>query len=101
MQVTTSHRLLKKIENDQLIKKHYGKLANSIVECISILNGADSLHDVPNVPPTRRHKLAGEYFGCWGIDLDKRWRMVLRPASISQDLREITAIEIVEIVEYH
>jgi plasmid maintenance system killer protein len=101
MQIVISRKLSKRLECEESIKKHYGKLASGIIVCISILYGADSLQDVPNAPPTRRHKLVGNYYGCWGIDLDKRWRMILRPIPISLALNEIIRIEIVEIVEYH
>jgi proteic killer suppression protein len=101
MQIIISHKLQKLLINEDAIIKNYGKLADKVILCLSILCGADSLQDVPNTPPTRRHKLAGNYRDCWGIDIDKRWRIILRPAPSFLILSEIREIEIVDIVEYH
>jgi len=101
MQLSISLKLKKSFASEETLKKNYGKLFKRIILCTSILLGADTLQDVPNVPPTRRHKLSGFYQDCWGIDLGKNWRMVLRPLPPCEILNKIKNIEIVDIVDYH
>jgi len=79
----------------------YGKNGGRIAVVISVLQAADSLADVPNVPPTRRHKLGSNYQGCWAIDISKNWRMIIRPNKDFDDLTKIVSVTIVDIVDYH
>ena len=71
-------------------------MSDSIELCISVLLTVDNLAQVPNVPPTRRHKLQDT----WALDISKNWRMVIRP--LAGDAPEnIEAVEIVDILDYH
>lgn len=101
MQIKIPKKLQKQMENENAIRKYYGKLADKIILCLSVLLGANSLDDVPNTPPTRRHKLLGAYKECWGIDLSSNWRMVIRPAQFDADISKIIEVEIIDIVDYH
>lgn len=79
------------------------ELRNTIEEnylCLSILKTVDNLGQIPNVPPTERHKLTGDYDGCWAISISKNWRLLLRPL-IGTEPNEITELEIFEIGDYH
>ena len=99
MKIQYSRDMLKKMKDEKTIARYYGKLAGRIVLSLSVLNVADCLEDVPNVPPTRRHKLEGEP-NHWAIDLSANWRMIIEgldgdePSSISE-------IKIVRVEDYH
>ena len=97
MRIEYSNRISKYIKDESTIIKFYGKLSRSIIVCISVLIAADYLSDVPNVPPTRRHKLND---GTWAIDVSKNWRMIVRPLNGNVP-SNIDAIEIVSIEDYH
>lgn len=101
MKITISKKIDKKIEDQKALKTYFGKLANRIEMVLSILRFVDNLGEVPNVPPTRRHKLVCNYDGCWALDIDKNRRMIIKPIVESDILEEIDELEIVDIVDYH
>lgn len=101
MKITINRKIEKKFANARELKINYGKLANRIEMVLSVLKVASNLKEVPNVPPTRRHKLVGDYEGCWALDIDKSRRMILRPTNNSDILEEINELEIIAIVDYH
>ena len=101
MKITINRKIEKKFANARELKINYGKLANRIEMVLSVLKVANNLKEVPNVPPTRRHKLVGDYEGCWALDIDKSRRMILRPTNNSDVLEEINELEIIAIVDYH
>ena len=92
-----SNKLNKYLNDEKCIRKHYGNLSDAITFSISVLVGADCLALVPNVPPTRRHKLSD---GNWALDLNKNWRMIIRPLD-GDSPENIKSIEIIDIVDYH
>ena len=102
MKISYDNKIKKKLVDNATIKKSYGKLADKIIIRLSLLMAANSLDDIPNLPPTRRHKLIGDYANCWGIEIEKNWRIVVKPNSPNltnpEDIKEII---IVDIVDYH
>ena len=102
MIITYDNKIKKKLENEHSIKKYYGKQSTRIITLISMLQVVTCLDDIPNVPPTRRHKLVNNYKNCWGIDVDKNWRMILVPVSnLSEDPKDVKEVIISDIVDYH
>jgi plasmid maintenance system killer protein len=101
MHIELSSKMEKFISTDSDRAKHFGKLAKNIRFCLSVMCGADSLEEVPNVPPTRRHKLKGLYAGCWGLDLGKSWRMIIRPNPPETAPKNVKSIVVIDIVDYH
>lgn len=102
MKVTYENKIEKKLESESAIKKNFGKLAGKIIVRLSLLFAASCLDDIPNIPPTRRHKLTGNYKNCWGIEIEKNWRIIVRSNSTDcESLKEIKYITIVDIVDYH
>ena len=97
MIISYSNNVKKKFKDKKSIKKDYGELSGSIIFVLSVLIGADNLSQVPNVPPTRRHKLSN---GFWAVDLNRNWRLLIRPVD-GNEPDSITAIEIIDIVDYH
>jgi len=101
MEIRTSKYLEKCLSNDSILKRDYGCLAPKIKASISVLVVADNLGEVPNVPPTRRHKLSGKYDGCWALDLNRNYRLIIRPTARTEDVSSIREVEIIDIVDYH
>lgn len=89
--------------SERLIKKYYGKIANSLAVRLSELRVADNLSDIPQTPPPRRHKLGGDYQNCWGLNVSKNFRMILEPVG-EYDVNDVTSIrevKIIRIEDYH
>lgn len=106
MNVSFKTTKLEKICNSEVkLKKEYGELSKTIMMRLQLFSSASNLEDIPHLPPTRRHKLSGNYKGMFGVDLKHPWRIVLRPDCEDYEnvvnLKEITSIEIMEIIDYH
>lgn len=97
MKYDFSNKIKKNFKDDALIKKKYGQLFNQIKVCLSIIESQDSLAEIPNAMPTRRHKLSD---GTWGLDLSKNWRMIIKPLS-GDEPQDIKNIIIEDIKDYH
>lgn len=87
----------KQLEDESSINRHYGKMSKSIIVRLSVLMAADNLSKVPDIPPTKRHKLSN---GNWSIAISKNWRIIFRPLN-GVDPNDIDSIEIVDIEDYH
>ena len=97
-----SKKMEKILTNDRLIKKHYAPLYNSLVSRLTQLQAARNLSVIPHTPPTRKHKLTGNYEGCWSIDLSKNYRLIFTTSDEeSVDEKEINEITILDIVDTH
>lgn len=99
MNISYSNKIKKKISDDYHISKNFdSKTGLAIKMVISLLSSAKYLNDIPNVPPTRRHKLTD---GNWAIDVSKNYRMILINISNSDDPIKIDAMIILDICDYH
>lgn len=96
-------RMKKDLSNRRRIAKQYGHIHTSLENRLSELWAANSLGDITSEPPPRRHKLTGDRAGCWGINVSKNWRIVLRPIGDydPDDLYTITRVKIISIEDYH
>ncbi len=110
MQVSfASKRMKKDMANAAAIGKRYGELAKRIRMRLELLHHVDCLADVPVEPPPRRHMLTGALAGCFAVDLSGNWRLVFRPdhdplplkEDGGVDLSKVTAIQIVDVIDYH
>lgn len=91
------------LESQRLIVKKHGDISRNLILRMSDLRVASSLSDISHLPPPRRHKLTGNYEGCWGIDLSRNMRLIIKPIGDfnPDDLTTITAIRIEDIKDYH
>lgn len=89
------------LDKRKLVKRFGDKTAKNINIVLSVLKVVSNLDDVPNVPPTRRHKLEGDLKGLWAIDVSKNYRLIIRPIDSELELKKIKSIEIIDIVDYH
>ena len=98
-----SRTLEKSLVDQRSITRHYGKTARSLIHRLSDLRVADNLSQITHLPPPRRHKLTGNLEGCWGIDLSKNQRLVVRPVGDydPNDLSTVTRVRIEDIQDYH
>jgi len=100
MVVKYAKTVKKKLKDEDSIQRSCGTLSKNICLCLSVLKASDNLGQIPNVPPTERHKLTGNHDGCRAISISKNWRLLLRPL-IGTEPNEITEVEIFEIEDYH
>lgn len=99
MTVLYSNRIKKKICDDYHISKNFdSNIGKAIKFVLSLLQNSNCLDDIPNVPPTRRHKLTD---GRYAIDVSKNYRMIIVSNVFTNDLKLIDSITIDEICDYH
>ena len=110
MQVTFKSNKLKKSMSDlPALVKTYGDRANRLAMRLSVIHEAESLADVPAVPPERCHPLTGEWDGCFAVDVTANYRLIIEPnhnpvprnTSGALDLKAITAVRILAVEDYH
>lgn len=95
--------------NERLLAKEYGQLANAIKRRMSFLAAAPNLAEVPHTPPTRRHALKGKLARCYAVDLNGNFRLVFEIANNpiptaddgGVDLTRVSMIRIVCVKDYH
>lgn len=75
---------------------------------MQVLAQANNLEEVPSLPPDRRHPLSGDLDGKFAVDLKHPFRLVFEPASTLEylddggiDLKKVTAVRILEVMDYH
>lgn len=96
-------KLEKILTNERMIKKQYTAFYKQIINRMSEIRTANNLEEIPHIPPPRRHKLEGNLNDCWGIDITKNFRIVLKPVGEwnESDLQTINKIIILSIGDYH
>lgn len=73
------------------------------------LQAADNLSDISHLPPARCHKLHGNRAGQYAVDLINPFRLIFTPMIKREECPEndeidqtrITAILIIDIIDYH
>ena len=104
MEISYGNSKIEKIcKNEQRALKKLGNLNNvqNLFKMLAILRNADTLKDVSEAPPPRRHKLTGNLNGLWGIDINKGLRIILKPQIMTNNLSLIDSVEIYKIGDYH
>lgn len=102
-----SNRIKKICENENKARKKYGaKLAKKLIQRIYQLQAFDNLNQIPHTPPFRKHKLKGDFDGCFSVDITAGYRLIFKPGLDSNEkkninLNEINRIIIWKVVDYH
>ncbi len=105
-----TRKLEKRFERPGSLGKAYGHRMGRVINGrINILLGASNLSEVPTKPPVRRHQLTGRRKGQFAIDLVHPHRLIFEPDHEpvprkddgGMDLNRITAIKILDVVDYH
>ncbi len=108
--ITFSDKRLRKIANDdrKMLKELGARRAKLFRRRLTQLSAAETLEDVRALPGNY-HELRENRKGQWACDLDQPYRLIFtpqeRPIPTNSDGQycwlEITAIEIIEIINYH
>ena len=96
----------KALLSTKVATRRYGRiLSEKIFKTMQYLEAAPNLSSVSQFPPYRRHKLVGNYEGCFAVDLTKNQRLVFCPIDSSEKtsdkLDKIKEISIMAIEDYH
>lgn len=104
MKISYANNKLEKIlTNERMIRKEYTGIYKKVINRMSEIRAAENLDKIPHVPPPRRHKLEGDYADCWGVNVSKNVRIVLKPIGDwdESDITTINEILILSIEDYH
>ena len=111
MEIAFRTRKLEKAFNaaDALQKTYGARMARVIMTRMAVLRAARSLALVPTTPPDRRHQLSGDREEQFAVDLVQPYRLVFegnrepvpRKEDGGIDTEQVTAIRILDVVDYH
>ena len=111
LKIDIATRALAKLLNSEreLSKKYGQRMSKVIARRLAVLRNAPNLAAVPTHKPERRHPLKGKRVGQQAVDLVHPHRLVFTPAHEplpkhphgSVDEEQVTAIRIIEVVDYH
>ena len=111
MDIDFVRQTLEKIFNSQTaLKRAFGdRMARTIAMRMVVLRHARTLSMVPVTRPERRHPLAGGRAGQYAVDLVHPKRLVFQPNHAPMprkedggiDTDQVTAITIIEVIDYH
>ena len=84
-------------------------MVQTIMRRLAVLKNARALSLVPTTKPERRHQLTGKRRGQYAVDLIHPYRLVFEAAhepvprkeNGAIDTDQVTAITIIEVVDYH
>ena len=108
--VFQTSKLTKTFNSTSALQKAYGDhIAQTIRRRLAVLKNARTLSLVPTTKPERRHQLTGNRRGQYALDLIHPPRLVFKPdheplprkKDGGIDTDRITAITIIEVMDYH
>ena len=111
MDISFKNKKIQKVFNsDAKLTKEFGaKNARIIQRRMMFLQAAPTLADVPHRKPERRHQLEGKRKDQFAVDVLHPFRLVFKPGHNpiprsrdgGIDLTQVTAIEILNVEDYH
>ena len=109
MELTYKNETLRKLCEDknyqkELIKKYNKEVAHKLPKRIKELKAFNSLAEIPQTLPYRRHKLKGKLKNYFAINITSQYRLIFRQKEnniIIEDLRKIKEIEIMEVSKHY
>ena len=105
-----TRKLAKTFNSGVALKRAYGaRMAKVIMTRLAVLGAARNLALAPTSPPERTHRLHGDRDSQYAVDLVHPYRLVFEPdhAPLPRtedggvDAGQVTAIVIVDVVDYH
>lgn len=105
-----TRKLEKDFNGAVALQKTYGaRMARVIMMRMAVLRAARNLGLVPTTPPERRHQLVGDRDEQFAVDLVQPYRLVFqadhepvpRKDDGGIDTEQVTAIRILDVVDYH
>lgn len=100
-------KLAKVLNSNGLLTKEFGEEnARCIMRRLTVLAAASTLADIPLVPPERCHPLKGNRRGYFAVDVKQPYRIIFAPEPPQKkrtrlSRHKITAITILDIIDYH
>ena len=103
-------RLDRSFNSAETLRKVYGvRMAKAIMNRLAVLKAARTLALVPTTLPDRRHQLRGDRDEQFAVDLVHPRRLVFEPNHEPVprrddggiDTEQVTAITIIEVIDYH
>ncbi len=111
MDIDFARRKLEKTFNSmRALKRAFGdRMARTIAVRMAVLRNARTLSMVPVTRPERRHQLEGGRAGQYAVDLVHPRRLVFKPNHDPMpqketggiDTDQVTAITVIEVIDYH
>lgn len=105
-----TRKLQRTFNSADALRRSYGtKMARVIKNRLAVLSNAPNLALVPTTPPDRRHQLRGDRDEQFAVDLVHPRRLVFelnhdpipRGDDGGVDTEQVTAIMIIDVVDYH
>lgn len=108
MDISFPPKLAKQVNSAALLKMRYGELAKQIRRRLDDLAALSQLSEANQIPGSFE-SLRGDRQGQFSLRLSGNWRLIFEaatdPIPLRQDggidLERVTAIRIIEIVDYH
>ena len=105
----SSNRLKKQLTNPKEMAKAFGTIARKVDQRIEDFKAASTLEDMAKIPGARCHELKGVRNGELAVDLSANFRLIFKPNHNpiptkddgGLNWREVTAIKILEVEDYH
>lgn len=111
MEICFSSKKLQKVCNSEKeMRATFGKpLAEKLQQRLAELKAAETLEDISRLPPARCHELSQDRQGQFAVDLVHPKRLIFEPdhnplprrSDGGLDWANITAIRVIEIIDYH
>ena len=105
-----TRRLRRTFNSQRELNRAYGnRMARTIMMRLAVLKNSHALSLVPTSRPDRLHQLSGNRSGQFAVDLVHPFRLIFAPNHDPTPLKEdggidrdrVTAITIMEVVDYH
>ena len=105
-----TRKLEKAFNSERVLEKTYGdRMARILMIRLAVLKNARTLAMVPTTRPERLHRLVGNRSGQYAVDLVHPHRLIFEPdhdpvplrQDGSADAEQVTAITIIDVVDYH
>jgi toxin HigB-1 len=104
-----TRKLERELADERVMKRAYGERFRALQNRLSVLAVAQKLSDVPKGPPDWLEQLTGDRDEQFSVVLTRNWRLIFevghdpipRHDDGGIDLERVTAIRIIEVVDYH
>jgi toxin HigB-1 len=104
-----TRKLERELSDERTMKKAYGERSRPLQNRIAVLVAAEKLADVPKGPPGWLEQLKADRDEQFSVVLSKNWRLISvvdhnpipRLGDGGIDLNRVTAIKLIEVVDYH
>ena len=103
-------KIARTFNSARLLQRVYGpRMAKVIMIRLATLKAAETLEQVPTTPPDRRHQLRGDRYEQYAVDLVHPYRLIFEPnhnpIPRKEDggiaARKVSAITVIEVIDYH